>query len=104
MQRSFALGWLELTKVDCSLALERGFARRSLWKLGQEVDMMSSPENRPKTAQIISPLLGRIIGGLVAERHEDGEVTILFAGLRKKGQPLSHQDVLKIEMEASKNE
>lgn len=59
--------------------------------------MTNSPEALPRTAQIISPLLGRIIGGLVAERHEDGEVTILFAGLRKKGRPLSHDDILKIE-------
>lgn len=62
--------------------------------------MMNSPENLPKTAQIISPLLGRIIGGLVAERHDDGEVTILFAGLRKRGRPLSLDDILKIEAEA----
>lgn len=59
--------------------------------------MTNSPEARSRTAQIISPMLEQIIGGVVVERHEDGEVTILFAGLRKKGRPLSHDDILKIE-------
>lgn len=57
-------------------------------------------DKKPTTARIISPLLGRIIGGVIAERHEDGDVTILFAGMQKKGRPLSHEDILRIEAAA----
>lgn len=60
----------------------------------------AAPEFVKSTAQIVSPLLGRIVGGLVADRHENGEVTILFAGMRKRGRPLSLDDILKIEGES----
>lgn len=54
--------------------------------------------SKPTTARIQSPLFPeRIIGGIIAERHNDGDVTILWGGLRKRGQPLSFDDILAFE-------
>ena len=59
--------------------------------------MNSATNSKPTTAQVINPLLGRIVGGLVLDRHEDGEVTISFGGMPVKGKALSFDDILAIE-------
>lgn len=50
-----------------------------------------------KTATIISPVTGRLIGGLRYRMHEDGDVTILFGGLKRRGRPMSREEILEIE-------
>ena len=61
------------------------------------MSISAAPAPALKTARIVSELTGRLVGGLVAERHETGEVTILFGGLRKRGWPLSFDDILEFE-------
>ncbi len=51
----------------------------------------------PKTARIRLALTGRIVGGIVAERHAGGEVTILWGGLRRRGKAISLEKMLMIE-------
>ena len=43
------------------------------------------------------PGSGRIVGGPVAERHDNGEVTILWAGMRKRGRPITPDEMRAIE-------
>ena len=57
--------------------------------------MTDAPKH--KTARIISAETGNLIGGLLHREHDDGEVTILFGGLKRRGRPLSQQNVLKVE-------
>lgn len=59
--------------------------------------MNSATNSKPAMAQVINPLLGRIVGGLVIDRHENGEVTISFGGMPVKGKALSLDDILAIE-------
>ena len=51
----------------------------------------------PKTACRVSPLTGRVVRGLPSARHDNGEVTIDYAGLQLRGRALSPEDVLEIE-------
>lgn len=49
-------------------------------------------------ATLISPMTGKLLGGLVIASHDDGEVTIDFAGsLEIRGKPLSSDDIKRIE-------
>ena len=57
--------------------------------------MTNAPKH--KTARIISAETGGLIGGLLHREHENGGVTILFGGLKRRGRPLSQEDVLEIE-------
>lgn len=49
------------------------------------------------TARIRLAASGRLVGGGVLETHPDGEVTILWAGLRKRGYPIPDSALLRIE-------
>ncbi|MBF9051918.1 hypothetical protein GTA62_18540 [Roseobacter sp. HKCCD9010] len=59
--------------------------------------MISDPKSAPRTAAIVSPFAGRLIGGLRARAHDNGDVSILFGGLEKRGKPLSPQELQRIE-------
>ena len=62
------------------------------------VGLIGHPAKPPmEYARIISSLTGKVIGGRAIELHLDGEVVILFAGMRKKGKPLYQDDILAIE-------
>lgn len=54
-----------------------------------------------KVAQIITDLTGKLIGGIIHKSHKNGDVTILFGGLKLRGKPLSRQDILRIEAETT---
>ena len=43
------------------------------------------------------PGSGRSVGGPVAERHDTGEVTIFRAGMRKRGRPITPDEMRAIE-------
>lgn len=60
-------------------------------------DSTNSLSNSASTSRIVSDLTGLVIGGKIVRRHADGDVTILFAGLHKRGKPLSFSDISEIE-------
>lgn len=58
---------------------------------------MNNDSTKKSTASIISAQTGAVIGGQIIARHDDGCVTISFAGVRKTGMPLRIADMLQIE-------
>ena len=50
-----------------------------------------------QTARIRLALTGRIVGGSVSARHDDGTVTIRWAGLKRRGVPITLDEMLCIE-------
>ena len=53
---------------------------------------MSGTEQKPRPSG-----RGAVTGGLRYRTHEDGEVTILFGGLKRRGPPLTREEILEIE-------
>lgn len=54
-------------------------------------------EKKATVGRIISNLTGNLIGGKIAAVHEEGEITILFAGMHRRGVGLSLDDILAVE-------
>ena len=54
-------------------------------------------EKKPTVGRIISNLTGELIGGKIAAVHEAGEITILFAGMHRRGVGLSLDDIAAVE-------
>ena len=58
--------------------------------------MTSKPKPLP-VAQIITELTGKLVGGIVYATHANGDVTILFGGLKLRAKPLTPGNILEIE-------